>query len=78
MERGQVAESITINFAGREVGIQYHPETSEAAFRDEMIAREMGLQVLAAQAIEHRQRQGFPIPTALVAIADAHTFHDLL
>jgi len=46
-----MAESISINFVGREVGVQYHRETSEAAFRDEMIAREMGLQVLAAQAI---------------------------
>ena len=73
-----MAESITINFVGREVGIQYHPETSEAAFRDEMIARKMALQVLAAQAIEHRQRQGIPIPAVLVAIANAHTFHDLL
>ncbi len=73
-----MAESITINFVGREVGVQYHPETSEAAFRDEMIAREMALQVLAAQAIEHRRQQGIPIPAALVAIAEAHTFHDLL
>lgn len=73
-----MAESISINFVGREVGVQYHPETSEAAFRDEMIAREMALQVLAAQAIEHRRRQGIPIPVALVAIAEAHTFHDLL
>ena len=73
-----MAECITIHFVGREVGIQYHPETSEAQFRDEMIAREMGLQVLAAQAIEHRQRQGIPIPAVLLAIAEAHTFHDLL
>ena len=73
-----MAESITINFVGREVGVQYHPETSEAAFRDEMIAREMGLQVLAAQAIEHRRREGVPIPATLVAIAEAHTFHELL
>jgi len=71
-------ESIATKFVGREVGVQYHPETSEAAFRDEMIAREMALQVLAAQAIEHRRQQGIPIPVALVAIADAHTFHDLL
>ena len=73
-----MAESITINIVGREVGVQYHPETVEATFRDEMVAREMGLQVLAAQAIEHRGRQGLPIPPALVAIAQAHTFHDLL
>ena len=73
-----MAESISIHFVGREVGVQYHPETSEAAFRDEMIAREMGLQVLAAHAIEHRQREGLPIPAVLIAIAEAHTFHDLL
>ena len=73
-----MAESISINFVGREVGVQYHPETSEAAFRDEVIAREMALQVLAAQAIVHRQQLGIPIPTVLVAIAEAHTFHDLL
>ncbi len=73
-----MAESITINFVGRDVGIRYHPETSEAVFRDEMIAREMGLQVLAAQAIEQRRLEGLPIPAVLVAIADAHTFHDLL
>ena len=73
-----MAESITIHFVGREVGVQYHPETSEAAFRDEMIAREMALQVLAAQAIQQRQQQGIPIPAALVTIAEAYTFHDLL
>ena len=73
-----MAESITISFVGREVGIQYYPETSEAVFRDEMIAREMALQVLAAQAIQHRQERGISIPATLVAIAEAHTFHDLL
>ena len=50
-----MAESITINFVGREVGVQYHPETREAAFRDEMIAREMALQVLTVKDIERRQ-----------------------
>ena len=73
-----MAESITINIVGREVGVQCHPESIETTFRDEMVAREMGLQVLAAQAIEHRARQGLPIPHALVAVAEAHTFHDLL
>ena len=73
-----MAESITINIAGREVGVQYHPETVEATFQDEMVAREMGLQVLAAQAIEHRARLGLPLPHVLVAVAEAHTFHDLL
>jgi len=73
-----MAEKITINIVGPEVGIHYHPESSEATFQDEMVAREMGLQVLAAQAIEHRTRNGIPIPQALVAIAEAHTFHDLL
>ena len=51
---------------------------SKRLSREEMVAREMGLQVLAAQAIEHRGRQGLPIPQALVAVAEAHTFHDLL
>lgn len=73
-----MAESITINIVGSEVGIQYHPESSEATFQDEMVAREVGLQVLAAQAVEHRSRNGLPIPAALVAIVEAHTFHDLL
>ena len=50
-----MAESITINFVGRAVGVQYHPETREAAFRDEMIAREIALQVLAVKDIERRQ-----------------------
>lgn len=58
--------------------MQSHPDTPEATFRDEMVAREVGLQVLAAQAIEHRSRQGLPIPDVLVAVAKAHTFHDLL
>ena len=73
-----MAETININIVGREVGVQYHPDSAEATFRDEMVAREMALQVLAAQAIEHRGRQGLPIPPALVAVAQAHTFHDLL
>jgi hypothetical protein len=73
-----MAESITINIVGPEVGIQYHPESCEATFQDEMVAREMGLQVLAAQAIEHRARNGLPVPAVLVAVAEAHTFHDLL
>lgn len=73
-----MAEHISIDFVRREVGIQYHPETSEATFQDEMIAREMALQVLAAQAIQHRQQRGIPVPATLVAIVDAHTFHDLL
>ena len=38
----------------------------------------MGLQELAAQVVEHRSRNGLPIPAALVAIAEMHTFHDLL
>jgi hypothetical protein len=73
-----MAETITINIVGQDVGIQYHPESIEATFRDEMVAREMGLQVLAAQAIEHRARNGLTVPQALVAIVEAHTFHDLL
>ena len=50
----------------------------EQDFRDEMIAREMAMQALAAQAIEHRQRKGVPIPAVMFAIVEAHTFHDLL
>ena len=73
-----MAETVTIDIVGQEVGIQYHPDSIESTFRDEMVAREMGLQVLAAQAIEHRTRHGLPVPQALVAIVEAHTFHDLL
>jgi len=60
------------------VGAQYHPESVEATFRDEMVAREIGLHALAVQAIEHRARQGPPIPPVLMAVAGEHTFHDLL
>jgi hypothetical protein len=73
-----MAETITIDIVGQEVGVQYYPETVEATLRDEMVAREMGIQVLAAQAIEHRARQGLPIPQILVAVSQAHTFHDHL
>lgn len=73
-----MAESITINFADHEVGIQYHAETQEATFRDEMLARELALNALAAQAIVHRSERGIAVPPELVAIAAAHTFHDLL
>jgi hypothetical protein len=71
-------ESITINIVGQEVGIQYHPETSEAEFRDEMLARELGLHALAVQAILHRQQQGVPVPAVLIAVAQAHTFRELV
>lgn len=73
-----MAESITINFAGREVGIQYHPESPEATMRDEMLARELALNALAAQAIAHRMDQGLSVPPVLAAFVEAHTFHDLL
>jgi hypothetical protein len=71
-------ESITITFAGREVGIQYHPESPEATFRDEMLARELALHALAAQAVVHRAERGIPVPPALAATVQAHTFHDLM
>ncbi len=53
-------------------------QTNKASFRDEMIAREIALQSLAAQAIVHRQNSGLQIPEVLVSIVNAHTFHDLL
>lgn len=71
-------ESISINFVGREVGVQYHAETLEATFRDEMLAREIALQVLASQAIEHRRQHGMQIPAALVAVLEANTYRELL
>jgi hypothetical protein len=49
-----MAEAITINIVGRKVGVQYHPESVEATFRDQIVAREMSLQLLDVQAIEHR------------------------
>jgi len=33
-----MAEIITINIVGPEVGIQYHPESSETTFQDEMVS----------------------------------------
>lgn len=76
--RTEMAESITINFVGREVGIQYHPETTEATFRDEMIARETGAHALIVQAIQHRLRHGIPLRASMVALAEDLTFNDLL
>ncbi len=73
-----MAEGITIKFVGREVGIHYHPETSEATLKDELIACEMGMQVLAAHAVKLRQRLGIPVRTVMVDVVKAHTFHDLL
>ena len=55
-----MAESVTINIVGNEVGIQYHPESSEATFQDEMVAREISLEALASQAIDHRRKNGLP------------------
>jgi hypothetical protein len=73
-----MAENITINFAGPQVGVKYNAETSEAVFHDEVIAIEIGVQVLAAQAILNRQKEGRPVPSVFVAIVEAHTFKDLL
>ena len=73
-----MAESITIRFEGREVGIQYHPETSEAELHDEMRACEIAIHAMVAKAIQNRQQVGMPIPEALVALFNAHTFHELL
>lgn len=73
-----MTESITINFVGGEVGIQYHPETAEATMRDEMLARELAINALAAQAMVHRQNHGVPIPLVLAEIVQAHTFHDFM
>ena len=73
-----MAERITIDIVGSEVGIQYYPETSEAEFRDEMLARELGLHALAVQAIVHRQQRGIPIPDVLIGIAQAQTFQQLV
>ena len=75
-------ERITIHFAGRadggqEVGVHYHPETSESTRQDEMLAKETALHTLAVQAIIDRQQTGLPIPEALITIANAHTFQDL-
>lgn len=73
-----MAERLTVDFVGREVGIQYYPETSEASVRDEMLAGELALHALAAQAVAQRQQYGLPVPAALLTIVQAHTFHDLL
>jgi hypothetical protein len=71
-------ERITIDFVGGEVGIQYYPESAEASMQDEMLARELALTALADQAIQLRQRNGLPVPETLLAIAQAHTFNDLI
>ena len=73
-----MAENIIIEFVGREVGVQYNAETSEAVLRDKIIACEMGLQVLAAQVIQDRQTEGLPIPAIFIALVEAHTFKELL
>jgi len=75
-------QSISIHFEVRndgrqEVGVHYHPETSEWDEQDEMLARETALHTLAVQAILLRQKKGFPVPEALIIVAKAHTFHDL-
>lgn len=75
-------ESITIHFemgdnGGQEVGVHYHPATSEYGLQDEMLARETALHTLATQAIIHRQQVGLPIPTVLIDLLNAHTFKEL-
>ncbi|HET6385594.1 MAG TPA: hypothetical protein VFJ58_19555 [Armatimonadota bacterium] len=72
-----MAETITIHFAGNEVGVQYQPGSPEATFRDEMRARELALNALAAQAIDHRTRQGIRVPAILASIVEARTFLEL-
>ena len=73
-----MTESITIRFEGREVGIQYHPETSEAVLHDEMRACEIAIHALVAKAIQNRQETGLTVPGVLTALLNAHTFHELL
>lgn len=73
-----MAESISIQFVDRTVTIQYHPATSESTLRDEAVACEMAMQVLAAHAVEIRRKHGIHVPGVLLATVEAHTFHDLL
>ena len=73
-----MAESISIKFVDRQVGIRYHPETSEATLADELLACEMGMQVLAAHSVELRQRLGIPVRQVMLDVVEAHTFHDML
>jgi hypothetical protein len=72
-----MAEQITINIVGNEVGVAYRPDTSEAVFRNEMHARELALNALASQAILHRQQSGIPIPQVLLDVVNERTFRDL-
>ncbi len=73
-----MAEGISIKFVDRTVTIQYHPATTESTVRDEAIACEMAMQVLAAHSIELRRKCGVHVPGILLATVEAHTFHDLL
>lgn len=73
-----MAESITIRFEGRKVGIQYHPEISEAELHDEMRACELAIHAMVAKSIRNRQQVGIAVPEVLVALFNAHTFHELL
>ena len=73
-----MTERITIHFEGQEVGIEYHPETSEAEARDALRAYELGLHALTLQAIRYRQLTGLPVPAVLTDLANAHTFRELL
>jgi citrate lyase beta subunit len=72
-----MAEQITINIVWPEVGIQYHPESIEAAAQNRLFAFELGLNALAARAILERQQQGRPVPAVLRALVEACTFREL-
>jgi hypothetical protein len=72
-----MAEQITIDIVGNEVGVVYRPDTSEAVFRNEMHARELALTALASQAILHRKQSGIPIPQVLLEVINERTFRDL-
>ena len=73
-----MAERIEINIVPREVGIRYFPDSPEAVFKNEMMARELALNALAVQAIRFRQQAGLPVPAALSAVAEACTYLELM
>jgi len=75
-------ESISIHFemrenGGYEVGVHYHPGTSEWEMEDKMLATERALHALTLHAIALRQQRGLPVPEALKIVDAARTFESL-
>jgi len=69
-------EEIVLTIVRPEVGIEYHPSTSEAEFGDRRAAVDLALHALARHAIDLRQQQGMPVPEALEALVNSELWRD--